>query len=446
MRTTDLISRRSLLRGIGAGSVLLSGLARTVHAETNPGTRAAFFFHANGSHPFWTPTGMGSSFTLSEHLKPLEPLRNDILIFRDMILQRGSGNSHKSTTFSALGAGGTTSFDQLLAKAFPGVLPSLELAIGFTSGGGGVTPSLSQVDGVFLPGERNPVTAFARVADVLKGGSGTDPGATARALAANQSLLDYLNDDIKTFNNRLGAAEKHKAELYIQSLRDLETSLHKSLTESPLLSCGDRPPDPAAAANIVARVKDMPDVNRLFLDVMATALACGVTRVTSMMWGGGQSDEEVPFVGMGGWHNVSHEDPAGPGGQKMIKMTAYLAGEFAYFCQKLKSYPEGNGTVLDNTMALWSTQNGFSCQVRFAKEDHDVRRGRSRRRSFQAGQGHRLQQPQPQRSLCLHCQCVRAQESRREPRDEDRHGCMEYGAPSRPDMIRVARATSTRPT
>src|SRR5439155_406887 len=115
----------------------------------------------------------------------------------------------------------------------------------------------------------------------------------------------------------------------------------------------------------------MPDVNRLFLDVMATALACGVTRVVSMMWGGGQSDEAVPFVGMDGWHNVSHEDPAGPGGQKMIKMTAYLAGEFAYFCQKLKSYPEGTGTVLDNTMALWSTQNGFSCQVRFAKEDHD---------------------------------------------------------------------------
>jgi Protein of unknown function (DUF1552) len=371
MRTKDLISRRSLLRGLGAGSLLLTGISRSALAEGNPGTRAAFFFHANGSHPFWTPTGSGSAFTLTEHLMPLDPLRNDLIIMRDMILQRGSGNSHKSTTFSALGAGGTTSFDQLLAAAFPGVLPSLELAIGITSGGGGVTPSLSQKDGVFLPGERNPVTAYQRIASVLTHGATGDPQATAKALAANQSLLDYLKDDVSTFSNRLVGQEKQKAELYVQSLRDLETSLHKSLTESPLLSCGTTPKDPGTAANIVAHVKDMPDVDHLFLDIMALSLACGITRVVSMMWGGGQSDEPVPFVGMDGWHNVSHEDPMGAGGQKMIKMTAYLAGEWKYFLDKLKSFSEGNGTVLDNTMALWSTQNGHSCQTRYAKEDHD---------------------------------------------------------------------------
>jgi Protein of unknown function (DUF1552) len=369
----DLVSRRSLLQGLGLGSLFLSGLSKSVLAADvgAPAVRHAFFFHANGSHPFWTPTGTGSTFTLTEHLKPLEPLRNDIIIFRDMILQRGSGNSHKSTTFSALGAGAPTSFDQLLAKQFPGILPSLELAIGTTSGGGGVTPSLSQDTGVFLPGERNPVTAYQRVASVITKGATGDPAATAKALAANQSLLDYLKDDVNTFSNRLGGPEKQKAELYVQSLRDLETSLHKSLTQGPLISCGTAPPSPAASANMEAHVKDMPDLNHLFLDVMAVALACRITNVVSMMWGGGQSDESVPFVGMDGWHNVSHMDPMGSGGAKMIKMTAYLAGEWKYFLDKLKSYPEGNGNVLDNTMALWSTQNGHSCQTRYAKEDHD---------------------------------------------------------------------------
>jgi hypothetical protein len=373
MSTIDLISRRSLLKGLGAGTVLLSGLSRTVFAATNPGTRAAFFFHANGSQPYWTPTGTGASFVLQEHHKPLEPLRNDIIILRDMILQRGSGNSHKGTTFSALGAGGTTSFDQILAQEIDKSpqktpLPSLELAIGFTSGGGGVTPSLSQVNGVFLPGERNPVSAYQRVAAAMTGGVVGDPMAAARLLAAKQSMLDYVKDDVARFSSRLAGPEKQKTDLYLTALRDLENSLHTALNEGPMCGHGT---DPAAALNIVAHVKDMPDLNHLFLDVMATALACGVTRVASMMWGGGQSDEAVPFMGMDGWHNYSHMDPKGAGGQKMIAMTAYLAGEYAYFINKLKSFPEGTGTVLDNTVAVWSTQNGNSCGTSFAKEDHD---------------------------------------------------------------------------
>ena len=72
-----------------------------------------------------------------------------------------------------LGAGGTTSFDQVLAESVKDTtpLPSLELAIGFTSGGGGVAPSLSQVNGVFLPGERNPVAAYQRLASRVSTGA-----------------------------------------------------------------------------------------------------------------------------------------------------------------------------------------------------------------------------------------------------------------------------------
>jgi hypothetical protein len=374
MPAKDLISRRSLLKGLGAGGALLSGLTRTVFAaDTNPEVRAAFFFHANGSHPFWTPTGTGSNFVLMEHHKPLEPIRSDIIILRDMILQRGSGNSHKGTTFSSLGAGDPTSFDQVIAEYIAGTpqktaLKSLELAIGFTSGGGGVTPSLSQVKGVFLPGERNPVTAYQRVASTMTSGALGDPAAAARTLAAKQSLLDFVKDDVTTFRSRLAGTEKQKVDLYLQAVRDLEDSIHESMTQGAM--CGQTS-DPASSADIVAHVKDMPDLDHLFLDIMAMALACKITRVVSMMWGGGQSDEPVPFIGMNGWHNYSHMDPKGAGGQKMVQMQAYLAGEFLYFVNKLKSFPEGNGNVLDNTIALWGTHNGNSCGTSFAKEDHD---------------------------------------------------------------------------
>src|SRR3954468_18254161 len=116
-------SRRTALAGLGAG-VFTSRLLRAVRAEAapSPSQKLAFLFHANGSHHAWTPTGAGSNFVLTPHLAGLEPVRNDIIILRDLILQRGAGNAHKASTLSALGAGGPNSFDQLMAKALKGDL------------------------------------------------------------------------------------------------------------------------------------------------------------------------------------------------------------------------------------------------------------------------------------------------------------------------------------
>src|SRR3954464_1949283 len=161
------LSRRSMLRGLGAGSVLLAGVDRSVMAaETKPVPRAAFFFHANGSHPGWAPQGTGTNFTLTPHLKPIGDagVMGDVTILRGMTLMRKNvappapANSHHTTTYSALGAGASTSFDQVLAQQVKGTTPlrSLELTIGSTGGAGGRVPSLSQLDGTFLPGEKNP--------------------------------------------------------------------------------------------------------------------------------------------------------------------------------------------------------------------------------------------------------------------------------------------------
>jgi hypothetical protein len=120
-------------------------------------------------------------------------------------------------------------------------------------------------------------------------------------------------------------------------------------------------------------VNDMPVCNHLFMDTIAMGLACGVTRIASMMLGGGQSDEPVKFkdINMGNWHSVSHGDPAGGAGQQMIKMQAFFAEEFTYFVNKLKSYQDVGGSLLDNTAVVLGTQNGTSTQVAFAKMDHD---------------------------------------------------------------------------
>jgi hypothetical protein len=109
-------------------------------------------------------------------------------------------------------------------------------------------------------------------------------------------------------------------------------------------------------------INDMPMQNKLFSDIMAMALACGVVRVASAMWGGGQSDEAIKIndISMGDWHSVSHGDPNGGAGTMMTKMMAYLADEYVYLVQKLKSYADGSGSLLDNTAVVLSCQNGCS--------------------------------------------------------------------------------------
>jgi hypothetical protein len=371
-------SRRTALAGLGAG-VFSGRLLRAVRAEAapSPNQKLAFLFHANGSHHAWTPTGDGANFVLQPHHAALEPVRNDILILRGLVLQRGAGNAHKASTYAALGAGGGTSFDQVMAQSLKGdvALPSLELAIGYTGGGGGKAPSLSQVNGVFLPGERNPVAAYQRISGRLTGGAApmmtSDPAAMEKALTARRSVLDYLRDETAGLQKRLGSSEKPKLDLYLSGLRDLEKSLGSYAGDMRAsAACGKAMP-PGPDAGLDSHVSDMPKVSRLFLDIMALALACGVTRVVSMMWGGGESDENVDFMGIKDWHITTHANPASAKGDSIIKMQNYLAGEYAYFIQRLKAFGDGPGTLFDSTLAIWGTQNGNTNQTNFSKEDHD---------------------------------------------------------------------------
>jgi Protein of unknown function (DUF1552) len=384
-------SRRSLLRGLGYGTAFCSGLARNVYAQALPRvTRVAMFGYANGSQYDSSPTGTGTTFVLKPHMAPLEAVRNDIIVFRNLTMQRGAGNAHKAASFSIFGLGLPTSIDQQIAASFKGTTPlaSLEITVGQTAGDGGIIPGLSQLNGSFLPGVRSPAAAYQRVAELITGGAPppsstgapmTTPMAAEIALLRRKSVLDFVKNDIQTFQSRLGPQENAKVQFYLEALRTLERDVGSTIpgspqtpTAPPLASCST-PPPPTLTANTM--LNDMPVHNRVYLDIIAMAFACNITRVASAMWGGGENHEAFKFgtVNISAWHSTSHGDPDSAPGQQMIGMQAYLAGEFAYFIQKLKSYSDGANTLLDNTAAVLSTQNGSSVlgvTGNFAATDH----------------------------------------------------------------------------
>lgn len=377
-------SRRTLLRGLGYGGVFCSGLCNVLYAQSMPRiTRVAMFGYANGSQYQSEPTGGETDFVLKPHMAPLEAVRSDLLVFKNLTLKRDPGNAHRSASYSVFGLGARTSIDQEFAKFLKDTTPlqSLEIAVGQTSGDGGVIPGLSQIDGKFIPSAKNPLSAYQRVADRIAAGAPTPgsgapmttPDAAEQALLRRQSVLDFIKDDVKSFRGRLGPEEGAKMDFYLESLRGLEREIGSNIpTETPVSACV-RADAPMISKD--TKMNDMPQHSRLYLDTVAMAFACNVTRIASVMWGGGENNEAVKFndIDISAWHSVSHGDPDGAAGQQITRLQAYFAGEFLYFVQKLKSMGDGDVSLLDNTAAVLCTQNGSSqlgSGQNFAETDH----------------------------------------------------------------------------
>lgn len=368
-------SRRAMLRGLGYGTIFCSGLIDNLYAQTVPRiTRVAMFGYANGSQYQSEPTGGERNFVLKPHMAPLEAVRDDILVFKNLTLARDPGNAHRSASFSVFGLGAPTSIDQEFARFLKGTAPlaSLEIAVGQTSGDGGVIPGLSQVDGRFIPSVTNPLAAYQRIADRISGGgtSMNTPSSAEQALLRRQSVLDFIKDDVRSFRGRLGPEEAVKMDFYLESLRTLERDVGGSIPREN--SCKEIA-SPLLSKNTM--MNDMPEHSRLYLDIMAMAFACNITRVASMMWGGGENNEAIKFgdIDISAWHSVSHGDPDGAPGRQITRLQAYFAGEFRYFVEKLKSLSDGEFSLLDNTAAVLCTQNGSSqlgSAQNFAETDH----------------------------------------------------------------------------
>src|SRR5215469_4141188 len=146
------ISRRTILRGAGAAVALpwLESMSRAADAPgsgnlTEPPLRMAFIFVPNGTRPdHWTPAGDGEDFEITPHLKPLEGLKNDLLLLENLWNKNTVGrNGHwpkvptwlsggyvERTSGDDLDSGGTT-IDQAAAQHIGDrtALPSLELGL-----------------------------------------------------------------------------------------------------------------------------------------------------------------------------------------------------------------------------------------------------------------------------------------------------------------------------
>ncbi len=368
------MNRRNFLRNAAVGAAAVSlPFTRMLDARAaDPAfpKRLVVFFSPNGTiYDSWLPSGGETSFTLSTILKPLEPHRDKLLILDglDMVSSNfGIGDGHQRgmvhmLTASELNPGpfqgggnaGTAgwasgaSVDQIIAKHLG--VESLDLAI---QPGGKTNWSRMSYDGGDAP--RDPYEDPYTVFDKLFGGLLKDPKEADRVRFLRQSVLDHVREDLTRLETRLPTAEKSKLQAHLEAVRVLETKLDPSGQLGGFCT----PVSPGNKIDHKAN-DNFPKMVELMTDQAVMALACNVTQVVGIQCSKSVGGTQMKWLGVdSNHHSLSHEDNGQPDIPPLIKINTWYAEQFAYLLQKMSEVPEGDGTLLDNSVVLWCNELG----------------------------------------------------------------------------------------
>jgi hypothetical protein len=95
---------------------------------------------------------------------------------------------------------------------------------------------------------------------------------------------------------------------------------------------------------------------RLMGDMMILAFQTDVTRVSTFMLANAGSNRSYRPIGVSeGHHSLSHHQNNSDKLEKISKINTFHVEQLAYMLQKMKSIPEGDGSLLDNCMIVYGS-------------------------------------------------------------------------------------------
>jgi hypothetical protein len=362
------LSRRAFLGSMGAAGATAS-LVPILESEAETGgppLRVILLCSANGTiHDQWQPSYDGTTLTLSPVLAPLEAHKNDLVVLDGLGWQYGDGpgvdhmricmlwngtpmlegnDFLNSTGDRPCGWGGGISVDQFLAQSIGQETPFSSLEFGVQNGGAHIYSRVSYSGpDQPIPTEDDPYGMFDR----LFAEFGQSEAELAALRARRKSVIDVVKGNLSTVQSRVGASDRAKIESHLDAVRNIEQRLDLTATcEVPML--GEQF-DPYANDNF-------PLVSRLQIDMMVMAMACDLTRISSLLWARAGSNVRYTWLGLGTEHHTIAHDSTDPARNQIAQINTWHAGEVAYLLDALKAVPEGDGTMLDNTLVVWGNE------------------------------------------------------------------------------------------
>jgi len=384
MSTNCQLPRRTFLKGLGTAIALpmLDAMVpvravASITDKTRPPTRMAFIYVPNGAHmQDWTPSKVGADFELTPTLRPLAPVKNDLLVLTGLTHDKGRTNSdgpghhaRGATVFltgsQALKSEGAeiragVSVDQYAASIVGKNtrFPSLELGTeaGRQAGKCDSGYSCAYSNNISWRDESTPTAKETNPRLVFERLFGNGPGkerneSQIKRDRYKKSILDFVLEDAKRLSNRVTGNDRQKLDEYLTAIREIETRIEraeKETTASAIVLPGYERP-----AGIPASFEDH---IRLMGDMMVLAFQSDVTRIATFMIANEGSNKAYPFIGVNnGHHELSHHQGDRNKQAKIAQINKFHIAQFSYILQRLKSIPESDGTLLDNCMVVYGS-------------------------------------------------------------------------------------------
>lgn len=359
------LSRRTFLRGVGVTMALPWLESKNVWGDEAKGKEPAsqapirfgVLFSGNGFHSKeWWARGEGKSMELGQVVAPLADFKTKLNFIDGLFNEEAlKGNIHSSQTGNLLSgaplaAGGEirsgTSVDQVIAQRYGHSTKVPSLVLGCEKSNPSVHKNYSMIYSSHIswtspttptPLELYPSLAFDRLF-------------REESQHGDESVLDAVLDDAKSFRGKISTLDRHKLDEYLDSVNDVQQRIQRAGQAGELQGWRptlDGPNIPRPADGIPQNIADH---MRLMADIMVLGFQTDATRVCTLKLNNDHSSLRFPHLGVDYMihHLLSHSDTA-----DWLKVNQFFLDQFAYIARKLDAIQEGERTALDNSMLMY---------------------------------------------------------------------------------------------
>lgn len=374
------------MRGLGAavGLPFLDAMTPALSAAVKAPVRMGFVYVPNGMDVRnWNLDYEGKLGQLSRIMAPLEPHKEDILVTSNLThnngraLLDGAGDHGRccgsyltgvQPRKSAVDIKCGISMDQIVANevGHKTRFPSLELGLEDARQAGDCDSGYScaytnnlawRSETQPLPPILDPRVLFERL---FGAGPVLSPEARERQARQRRSILDFVISDTKKMQSSLGPTDRRKLEEYLSSIREVERQLERAERDSIQIDPGMEKP--------YGVPPDFGEHFKLMSDMMTIAFQADLTRVITFLMTREGTSRSYREIGISdGHHPCTHHQGKTDLMEKVTQINEYHTKQLAGWLTKLKSIPEGDSNLLDNSMIVYGA--GLSDGNRHLHED-----------------------------------------------------------------------------
>ena len=371
------LNRRTFLHGTGVSLALpwLECMSQADDAVSVPARLASIYFPFGVSLPNdksehadwnWFPKREENTFQYRNSLKSFEPLREQVTVLGGLSHPAGrkmGGHDTGDIFLTGANFAGSTyrnsiSLDQYIASHVGAQTRFGSLVL--SSDGGVGEPSRSTTLSFTAQGRPIPAISNPRqIFDRLFGAGDASSKNQKRLLENTGSMLDQVLENSRSMKSRLGKQDQRKLDEYLSSIRDIEQRVNRSQAWLDI----PKPVVAQDATNLTADQSSPVEYMQAMYDLIFLAFQTDSTRLATYMLGqvAGATTIANAFpacLGLpGNWHGLAHGQGKNDGAKSLGRFDQLLAQQVSRFITRLHETPEGDGSMLDNTLVFYGSSN-----------------------------------------------------------------------------------------